>query len=117
MYGVVFLGVCGYATVAGIHKIENLDGEQLKMGFVYGLLLAICWTSFGLLGALCLGKFLVGFSDDFRTRELLVRYHDRLCDLRDLPDEGRPEADFPTSRSQPNRPETDRAPAAVRSGR
>ena len=57
------------------------------MGFVYGLALAVVWTTFGLIGALCLGKFLAGFRDDFRTQELLVRYHDRLRDLRELPDD------------------------------
>jgi hypothetical protein len=89
LYAALFLGLAGYCTVAGIRKIGALGAEQVSMGFVYGLALAVVWTSFGLLGALCLGKFLVGFSRDFRTQELLVRYHDRLRDLGQLPDEKR----------------------------
>lgn len=87
IYGALFLGLSVYLTVKVVQKIENLDAEQLTMGFVFGLALAVVWTSFGLLGALCLGKFLAGFRDDFRTQELLVRYHDRLRDLRELPDD------------------------------
>jgi hypothetical protein len=87
LYAAVFLGFSGYCTIAGVRKIETLDAEQLSMGFVAGLALAVVWTSFGLMGALCLGKFLVGFSGDFRPQELLIRYHDRLRDLGQLPDE------------------------------
>jgi heme/copper-type cytochrome/quinol oxidase subunit 2 len=87
LYAVLFLGISGYFTLVGIRKIENLDAEQLKMGFVYGLALAVVWTSFGVLGAICLGKFLVGFGNDFRPQELLVRYHDQLRDLGQIPDE------------------------------
>ena len=87
LYAVMFLGISGYFTLVGVRKIENLDAEQLRMGFVYGLALAVVWTSFGVLGAICLGKFLVGFGNDFRPQELLVRYHDRLRDLGEIPDE------------------------------
>jgi hypothetical protein len=85
MYAAVFLGLSVYSTVKVVRKIENLYAEQLTMGFVYGLASAVVWTSFGLMGALCLGKFLAGFQNDFRTQELLVRYHDRLRELRGLP--------------------------------
>lgn len=84
LYAALFLGLCGYFTLAGIRKIENLDAEQAKLGFVYGLALAIVWTSFGVLGGLCLGKFLAGFRNDYRQQELLIRYHDRLRDLGHL---------------------------------
>ncbi len=87
LYAAVFLGLCGYFTVVGIRKIEGLDSEQLKSGFVYGLALAVVWTSFGVMGGLCLGKFLAGFRGDFRFHELLIRYHDRLRDLGQLPEE------------------------------
>lgn len=86
-YATLFLGLSVYFTIQVVRKIENLSAEQLTLGFVFGLALAVVWTSFGLLGALCLGKFLAGFRDDFRTQELLVRYHDRLRELRDLPDD------------------------------
>lgn len=87
LYAAMFLGMCGYCTLAGIRKIENLDAEQLRLGFVFGLALAVVWTSFGIMGGLCLGKFLAGFRSDFRQQELLVCYHDRLRDLGRLPDE------------------------------
>jgi hypothetical protein len=93
MYAVLFLGFSGYVTIAGIRKIEDLDGQQLSRGFVYGLGLAVVWTSFGLVGALCLAKFLVGFSGDFRAQELLVSYHGR-------------ERDDPANGNQPIRSET-----------
>src|SRR6266498_4881139 len=101
LYAAMFLGMSGYFTLVGVRKIETLDANQLSMGFVCGLTLAVVWTSFGVLGALCLGKFLVGFSGDFRTQELLVRYHDRLRELRDLPDEKNGEPDRPANGSQP----------------
>jgi hypothetical protein len=89
----MFLGLCGYFTLAGIRKIDTLDADKLNMGFIYGFALAVVWVSFGIIGALCLGKFLAGVSGDFRTQELLVCYHDRLRELGQLPDEkpGRPD--------------------------
>jgi ABC-type transporter Mla maintaining outer membrane lipid asymmetry permease subunit MlaE len=78
--------MCGWCTLVGIRRIESLDGEQLTTGFVYGLAMAIVWTSFGLMGGLFLGKFLAGVGNDFRLQELTVLYHDRLRDLGQLPD-------------------------------
>ncbi|HLP75789.1 MAG TPA: hypothetical protein VK327_02645, partial [Candidatus Paceibacterota bacterium] len=87
VYGIGFLGVCGYFTLAGIRKIENLEAnaEQVGVGFVYGVAIAIAWVIFGILGGLCLGKFLIGFQNDFRLQELLVSYHDLLRDKGRLP--------------------------------
>ena len=82
LYAGLFLGLSGYFSVAGIRRIEALDTEPSKMGFIYGLSLAVVWTTFGIAGAICLGKVLVGFDRDFRPQELLIRYHDRLRDLR-----------------------------------
>ncbi len=82
-----FLGFCGYWTVVAIRKVENLDADKLSEGFLYGLALAFVVTTFGVIGALFLGKALLGFDNDFRNQELLVRYHDRLKELRALPDE------------------------------
>jgi hypothetical protein len=106
LYAAFFLGFCGYLTFAGIRKIENLDTEQLKAGFVYGLALAVVWTSFGTLGGLCLGKFLDGFRDDYRLQELAVCYHDRLRDLGQLPDNSGGEKAGVGSGSQQIRSET-----------
>lgn len=86
-YAIFFLGFCGYFTAVGIRKIDSMDAEQLKLGFIYGVAMAVTWTSFGLVGGLCLGKFLSGFQNDFRLQELLVSYHDRLRELGQLPDE------------------------------
>ena len=117
LYAAVFLGMCGYCTLAGIRKIENLDAEQLKSGFVYGLALAIVWTSFGVMGGLCLGKFLAGFRGDFRLQELVVSYHDRLRDLGRLPAERGGESDGAANGSQPVRSETNRTSSAAGSHR
>ena len=117
VYAAVFLSLSGYFTLVGVRRIESLDTEQLRMGFVYGLALAVVWTSFGVLGAMCLGKFLVGFSSDFRPQELLVCYHDRLRDLGQLPDEKNGEPDGPANGSQPIRSETNRTSSAAGSRR
>ena len=85
IYAVMPLGLTIYATLAGIRKVDQLGAEQMSLGFVYGLALAVVWTTFGLMGALCLGKFLVGFNGDLRAQALLVRYYDRLRDLGELP--------------------------------
>src|SRR5262245_21681531 len=82
-YAVALIGLSGYCTIRGALKIENLDTRE--MGFVYGVALAVVWTSFGLAGSLCLGKFLVGFNRDIRLHKLLKCYHDRLRDLGQLP--------------------------------
>jgi len=95
----LFLGLCGYFTVASVRKIEDLSAEKLSGGFLYGLALAVGWCSFGLIGALFLGKGLVGLSRDFRDQELLVRYHDRLRELGALP-AGQP-GETAASRSNP----------------
>lgn len=82
-YAVMFLGLSFYFTIKAARKIEAGDEEQLKLGFFYGLALAVVWTTIGLLGAICLGKFLIGIrnsTSEFRTQELLVKYHDRLRD-------------------------------------
>ena len=84
IYAAVFLWMCGYATVKCIHKIENLN--ELSMGFAYGMALAFAWMTFGILGGLCLGKFLTGLQGDYRMQELLVSYHDRLKALGQLPE-------------------------------
>lgn len=82
---IVFLGQAAYFTLTAVKKIEALEEEQLKAGFVEGLALAVVWTTFGCLGGICLGKFLAGVGRDFRPYELLVLYHDRLRDLGQLP--------------------------------
>ena len=117
LYAAVFLGLCGYFTLVGIRKIENLDIEQLKAGFIYGLALAVVWTSFGIMGSLCLGKFLAGFRGDFRLQELVVSYHDRLRDMGRLPDRRGGEPDGAANRSQPIRSETNTTSSAAGSRR
>lgn len=113
LLAVLFLGMCGYFTLVEIRKIENLDAEQARLGFVYGLTLAIVWTSFGIMGGLCLGKFLVGFRGDFRQQELLVCYHDRLRDLGRLPDEEASKQGGSGNESQPPRSATNSTSSAA----
>jgi len=103
VYAAVFLGLCSYFTFVGIRKIDGLDSEQLKSGFIYGLALAVVWTSFGVMGGICLGKFLSGFRGDFRFHGLLIRYHDRLRDLGQLPEERTGEPGAPPNAAPPRR--------------
>lgn len=81
-----FLGLCGYLTLLGIRRIEALDADKLNMGFVFGLALAVVWTTFGVIGGLFLTKALIPFNGDFRREELLIQYHDRLRDLGQMPE-------------------------------
>ena len=102
LYAALFLGLCGYSTVAALCKIENL--EQLSLGFLYGVALAVAWMTFGIAGGLCLGKFLTGLRGDFRLQELLVSYHDRLRDLGQLPEEKTGEPTGPTTDQTSEKP-------------
>ncbi len=111
-----FLGLCGYFTFVGIHKIENLEAEDLNRGFLFGLGLAVVWTSFGIIGALFLAKALTPLID-VRIRELLIRYHDRLRDLGQLPDDRSGEPNGAADGSQPIRSETNSTSSAASSRR
>ncbi len=77
---IIFLGFAVYYTLKIIHKIEQSEDDQFLTGFMSGMLIVIVWVTYGVLGALCLGKSLAGFDRNFRTEELLVQYHDRLRD-------------------------------------
>ena len=55
--------------------------------------------------ALCLGKFIASFGSELRAQELLIRYHDRLCELRELPNEKSGELTGASNVSQPVRSE------------
>ena len=101
-YAVMFLGFSGFFTLRTIRKLEGLTAEQLNEGFIFGAALAVVWSSSGVLGGLCLAKFLTGFTADFRTQELLVRYHDRLRDLGDSVGEGSGKPASSASGSQPS---------------
>lgn len=114
LYATLFLGMCGYFTVAGIRKIESLD--ELSLGFAYGVAMAVLWMSFGVMGGLCLGKFLTGLQSDYRLQELLISYHDRLRDLGQLPD-GTTNTQGGANGSQPVSGETNRTSAAAASRR
>lgn len=116
-WALMFLGLAGYFTIAGVRKIEGLEEEQLRTGFLYGLTLAVLWTSFGLVGAICLAKFVAGLTGDFHAQELLVRYHDRLHDLGQLPEDRNGEPDGPANGSQPIPPETNRTSSTAASRR
>jgi len=87
LYAIFCLGFFGHILIVAKQKIEGSDTEWLQMGFCWGFAIAVMWMLFGLAGSLCLGKFIRGFEKDFPLQELLVRYHDRLRDLGQLPDE------------------------------
>jgi hypothetical protein len=115
LYATLFLGMCGYFTVAGIRKIESLD--ELSLGFAYGVAMAVVWMSFGVMGGLCLGKFLIGLQSEYRLQELLISYHDRLRDLGQLQEEKIGEPSDPGNWRQPFASATNRASGAAGSRR
>ena len=80
-YGVLFLGFCFWAGSKVIERLEGLSQQEVTAGFVAGFGLAITCATFGVVGGLCIAKFLVGFDGEFRSRELLVRYYDRLREV------------------------------------
>lgn len=96
-YAAMLFGLCGYLTVAGFRKLEIMDINPMSIAFVYGFAMAIVWLLFGILGALCLGKFLVGVGGDYRHQQLLVRYHDRLRELGQLPKDRKGEVEHPAN--------------------
>src|SRR5206468_13037850 len=117
IYAVSFLGLAFYCTVKGVRKNQGLEEEQLRLGFVYGLALAVVWTTFGFLGAICLGKFLTGFKNartEYRVQELLVEYHDRLRDQGLLDRSG--ETGRSGDQGQPIRSEKNRTSPTAGSG-
>jgi hypothetical protein len=85
LYGAIFIGVCVFGTVRAIQKIDTLDVEQLTLGLIWGALLGVSWSAFGVAGALCLGKSLAGFANETRAEKLMLTYYDRLAELKQLP--------------------------------
>jgi hypothetical protein len=71
--------ICGFAVFFA-HKlyIRTANLEGISEGFLFGLTLCILTTSFGFLGALCIGKSLSGFDKDFKDYELLIKLHEQL---------------------------------------
>jgi ABC-type lipoprotein release transport system permease subunit len=60
---------------------------QLSAGFFTGIGLAFLSITIGVIGAILLTQSRSGFQGEMRSRELLVSYHDRLRELRALPDD------------------------------
>jgi len=84
--GVALLGVCISVILEVVQKFEKQDSIQLSTGFFTGIGLAFLCTTLGLVGAILLAQSKSGFRRAMRSRELLVSYHDRLRELRELPD-------------------------------
>ena len=63
---------------AALHRHLELPFKNLGLA---PFALGIACSTLGVIGGLYLAKFLIGLSADFRTQELLVRYHDRLREL------------------------------------
>jgi len=84
--GIALIASCIVLTVVVLRRLAGQSTVELNMGFFTGVFLALVWTTCGFLGALLLAKALSGFDGGLRTQELLVRYHDRLRELGELPD-------------------------------
>src|SRR5262249_32906574 len=87
--GVALLGVCISAVVSIVQKLEKQDSIQLSAGFFTGVALGFMCTTLGALGAILVAKSTSGFQGSLRSSELLVTYHDRLRELRPLPEDSK----------------------------
>jgi hypothetical protein len=89
--GLALLGVCISLVVEFVQKFEKQDSIQLSAGFFGGVGLGFMCTTIGALGAILLAKSSSGFRGSMRTSELLITYHDRLRELRALPEDSNTE--------------------------
>lgn len=87
--GLALLGVCISLVVEVVQKFERQDSIQLSAGFFAGIGLGLGCTTIGAFGAILLAKSSSGFQGGMRSSELLVTYHDRLRELRALPDDSK----------------------------
>ena len=77
-FGIAFIGAFLLFAYMIISKLNNLPQEELTKGFIIGFSLAIVASTFGVIGAICMVKALIGFADEFEVHELLLIYHKRL---------------------------------------
>jgi len=89
--GVALLALCIFSVLSVVQKLERQDSMQLSAGFFGGIGLGFMCTTIGALGAILLAKSSSGFQGGTRLSELLVVYHDRLRDLRALPEDSNAE--------------------------
>jgi len=87
VFAVAFFVALGSWHISGMRRIEEAGDGQYKSGFAFGVAFGVVYMTIGLGGAAFLAKFLTGFARDFRPFQLLVRYHDRLHKLGQLPDD------------------------------
>ena len=78
LFGGLMIFMAVQATAAITKQLEELGEAQLTEGFVAGVGLCIVAVFFGITGAICIGKFLAGFGDEYDVHELLVKLSDRL---------------------------------------
>ena len=82
VFALVYLGMCLWVGSKIFSKLQNLPAEELTKGFITGFALSIVASTFGVIGAICLTKALIGFADDFKAQELLLIYHKRLYEKK-----------------------------------
>jgi len=80
--GIIFLGISIYWVCQTLSKLDNIPPEEISEGFFYGLALLALANSFGIMAAICIGKFLVGMDSDYKLEELVVKYHDEIQKLK-----------------------------------
>lgn len=100
--GVIFLALCISLVVRIVQKLEKQDSQQLTDGFCAGIGLGFMCTTLGTFGAILLAKSGSGFQGGLRSSELLVTYHDRLREMRALPDDSNAEKHHNTGSPKPS---------------
>ena len=78
VFGVMMIFLAVRATLQITKKLETLGGEELTEGFIAGFALCIVAVFFGITGAICIGKFLSGFGEEYEVQELLIKLSKRL---------------------------------------
>lgn len=78
LFGVAGIGMSAWAAHRVISKINSL--EEVSEGFFFGLSLCVVATTFGIMGAICLAKVIMGFENEYEVHELLLKLHKRMAE-------------------------------------
>ncbi|OGV70340.1 MAG: hypothetical protein A2283_07820 [Lentisphaerae bacterium RIFOXYA12_FULL_48_11] len=79
---ILMLGFCMWCFLKLMDRLSADNVAPLTQGFVEGFALAFVMSTFGIIGVLCLVRFLHGTLPDTKMFALLVKYHDENEELK-----------------------------------